>query len=98
MPSVWLLLAALPPGSVNLPQAAPGPAPAAVEAPQIPEIVTDPVLPVQDYMATTLGCWYRMRKGLIFRNEIRYDFNPDSTPFEGKHSILTAAADFIIRW
>jgi hypothetical protein len=50
------------------------------------------------YTAATVGAQYRIRKGLIFRPELRYDYNHESAPFEGKHQIFTAAADLIFRW
>jgi len=50
------------------------------------------------YTALTLGCQYRPTKWMMFRPEIRYDYNGYSRPFEGKHGILTSALDCIIRW
>jgi hypothetical protein len=50
------------------------------------------------YTAITGGLQFRLRKGMIIRPEIRYDYNSDSRPYEGKHGILTAASDLIIRW
>lgn len=50
------------------------------------------------YTAITGGAAYKFRKGLIFRPELRYDYNGEATPFEGKHDLFTATADFIVRW
>lgn len=50
------------------------------------------------YSAVTFGVQYRPRPGVIFRPEVRYDHNHESTPFEGHHGILTAGADLIFRW
>jgi hypothetical protein len=50
------------------------------------------------YTAITAGMIYKCRKGLIFRPELRYDYNGESHPFEGNHGLLTAAADVILRW
>jgi hypothetical protein len=38
-----------------------------------------------------------MRKGIIVRPELRYDFNEESRPFENKHGLFTAASDVILR-
>jgi hypothetical protein len=50
------------------------------------------------YSAWTLGLQFRLRKGIIFRPELRYDYNYHSAPFEGKHGLFTAASDVILRW
>jgi hypothetical protein len=50
------------------------------------------------YNAVTGGFQYRFRSGLILRPEIRYDYNFESAAFEGKHGLLTAAIDTIVRW
>ncbi len=50
------------------------------------------------YTAATTGLSFRPCKDIIFRPEIRYDFNNESRPFEDKHELLTAAADIILRW
>jgi hypothetical protein len=50
------------------------------------------------YQVATTGLQFRLRKGIIFRPELRYDYNAESTPFEGKHGLFTAASDVIIRW
>jgi hypothetical protein len=50
------------------------------------------------YTATTAGLNFQPRKDIIFRPEIRYDFNNESRPFEDKHGLFTAAADIILRW
>jgi hypothetical protein len=50
------------------------------------------------YTAVTVGAQYKPYKSLLIRPELRYDYNGQSTPFEGKHGIFTAALDFIVRW
>jgi hypothetical protein len=50
------------------------------------------------YTAVTAGVSFRPRKDVIFRPEIRYDYNEHSRPFEDKHGLFTAAADVILRW
>jgi hypothetical protein len=46
----------------------------------------------------TAGLSFRPVKSIIIRPEVRYDLNDESSPFEGHHGLLTAAADVIIRW
>lgn len=50
------------------------------------------------YTALTAGLSFRPCKSIILRPEVRYDYNDDSRPFEGKHGLLTATADVILRW
>jgi Putative beta-barrel porin-2, OmpL-like. bbp2 len=50
------------------------------------------------YTAVTAGVSFRPRKAIIFRPEIRCDYNDDSRPFEGKHGLFTATMDTILRW
>jgi hypothetical protein len=50
------------------------------------------------YTALTAGLNFKPRKDVIFRPELRYDYNDESRPFEGKHGLLTAATDLIVRW
>jgi hypothetical protein len=50
------------------------------------------------YTAFTAGLNYHPWKAVVFRPEIRYDYNDESRPFEGQHGLFTAAADFILRW
>jgi hypothetical protein len=50
------------------------------------------------YTAVTTGLNFQPRKSVIFRPEIRYDYNNESRPFEDNHSLLTVAADIIFRW
>jgi hypothetical protein len=35
---------------------------------------------------------------LLIRPEVRYDYNTDSRPFEGKHGVFTAAFDVVFRY
>jgi hypothetical protein len=35
---------------------------------------------------------------LLVRPEVRYDYNNDSRPYEGKHGVLTAALDVVLRF
>jgi hypothetical protein len=50
------------------------------------------------YSVITAGLSIRPRKDVIFRPELRYDYNDESRPFERNHSLFTAAADVILRW
>ncbi len=50
------------------------------------------------YTALTTGLNFQPRKDVIFRPELRYDYNSESRPFEDKHGLFTAAADVIFRW
>jgi hypothetical protein len=50
------------------------------------------------YVTPTAGVQFRLRKGIIIRPELRYDYNVQSRPFEGQHDLLTVASDMIIRW
>ena len=50
------------------------------------------------YTALTAGLSFRPRKSIIFRPEVRYDYNDDSRPYEGKHGLFTATTDVILRW
>ncbi len=50
------------------------------------------------YSTITSGVSYKPFKWLIIRPEVRYDYNSESSPFEGKHGLFTAAADLILRW
>ena len=50
------------------------------------------------YTALTTGVTFKPRPGVSFRPELRYDYNEESRPFEGKHGVATATADLILRW
>ena len=50
------------------------------------------------YTDLTLGLMFKPRKSIIFRPEIRADYNGQSRPFENKHGLFTATADVIFRW
>jgi len=50
------------------------------------------------YTAVTGGFQFRLRKDVILRPELRYDYNGQSRPFEGKHDQFLAASDLILRW
>ena len=50
------------------------------------------------YTAITAGLNFQVRREIIFRPEIRYDYNNESRPFDGHHGVFTAAADVIARW
>jgi hypothetical protein len=50
------------------------------------------------YTALTAGLNFQPRKAIIFRPELRYDYNDESRPFEGKHGLFTATTDVIVRW
>ena len=50
------------------------------------------------YTALTAGVTFKPYKSVIFRPEVRYDYNGESRPFEDKHGLFTATADVILRW
>lgn len=50
------------------------------------------------YTALTAGLAFRPVKDVLFRPEIRYDYNEESRPFEGKHGLVTADFDVVLRW
>jgi hypothetical protein len=50
------------------------------------------------YTAVTGGLQFRLTNGVIIRPELRYDYNRQSRPFEGKHDQFLAASDLILRW
>ena len=50
------------------------------------------------YTALTAGLNFQPRKAILFRPELRYDYNNESAPFEGKHGLFTATTDLILRW
>jgi hypothetical protein len=50
------------------------------------------------YTAVTMGLNYRPAKWLVLRPEVRYDYNNQSGPFEGRRGLFTATADAIVRW
>ena len=41
---------------------------------------------------------FRPVRWLQLRQELRYDYNTETAPFEGKHGLLTATSDFLVRW
>jgi hypothetical protein len=50
------------------------------------------------YTDITAGLSIKPRKDLVFRPEVRYDYNTESRPFENTHGLFTAAMDVIVRW
>jgi hypothetical protein len=50
------------------------------------------------YSAVTTGLTFKPRSAVIFRPELRYDYNDESRPFEHHHGLFTATADVIFRW
>ncbi len=50
------------------------------------------------YNAVTGGFVFRLNPSMWIRPEVRFDYNFESTPFDGKHGLLTAAIDTIVRW
>jgi hypothetical protein len=50
------------------------------------------------YTTLTAGLTFRLRRDVIIRPEIRYDYNADSRPFENRHGLFTASTDLIWRW
>jgi hypothetical protein len=41
---------------------------------------------------------FKPTKAVTIRPELRYDYNIESRPFEGRHGLITASADVILRW
>jgi hypothetical protein len=50
------------------------------------------------YTDLTIGLQFKPWKSLIFRPEVRVDYNDQSRPFEDKHALFTTAFDVIVRW
>jgi Putative beta-barrel porin-2, OmpL-like. bbp2 len=50
------------------------------------------------YAALTAGVTFKPARSVLVRPEVRYDYNADSRPFEGKHGLFTAAMDVVFRW
>jgi hypothetical protein len=50
------------------------------------------------YTTLTTGLTFKPYRSVIFRPEVRYDYNDESRPFENKHGLFTATADLILRW
>jgi hypothetical protein len=50
------------------------------------------------YVAPTVGVNFRPNKFVVLRPELRFDYNMESRPFEGKHGVGTAAVDMVVRW
>jgi Putative beta-barrel porin-2, OmpL-like. bbp2 len=50
------------------------------------------------YETVTVGLSFQPIKAVTFRPELRYDYQDESAPFEGKHWLLTASTDMIVRW
>ncbi len=50
------------------------------------------------YVAPTVGLNYKPNKFIVLRPELRFDYNTESRPFEGKHAVGTAAMDMLVRW
>lgn len=50
------------------------------------------------YTAATAGLSFQPRPAITLRPEVRYDYNGETRPFDGRHSLFTATADLIVRW
>jgi hypothetical protein len=50
------------------------------------------------YTAATAGLSFRLTRAIIFRPELRFDYNGESRPFENHHGLFTATSDVLIRW
>jgi hypothetical protein len=52
------------------------------------------------YVSPTAGIVYKPYPWLMFRQELRYDYNGASTPFDNgtRHDLVTAAMDLTVRW
>jgi Putative beta-barrel porin-2, OmpL-like. bbp2 len=50
------------------------------------------------YEDVTAGVSFQPIKAVTIRPELRYDYQDESAPFEGKHWLFTASTDVILRW
>jgi hypothetical protein len=50
------------------------------------------------YYSGTLGLQIKPFSSIMIRPEVRYDYNNDSTPFNGHHGLFTAGADVIFKF
>jgi hypothetical protein len=50
------------------------------------------------YVAPTVGVNFKPNRFIVLRPEVRFDYNTESRPFEGKHALGTAALDMLVRW
>ena len=50
------------------------------------------------YVVPTVGVNLKPNRFVVVRPEVRFDYNTESRPFEGKHALATAAADVLVRW
>ena len=50
------------------------------------------------YLAGTAGLTFKPMNSVLFRPEVRYDYNTERKPFNGHHGLCTLAADFIVKW
>lgn len=50
------------------------------------------------YTVIAAGFKYTPTRSVIFRPEVRYDYNNGSRPFSNRHGLFTASADLILRW
>jgi hypothetical protein len=50
------------------------------------------------YIVPTAGVNFKPNRFVVLRPEVRFDYNTESRPFEGKHAVGTAAMDILVRW
>lgn len=50
------------------------------------------------YSVLTTGLNFRPHRAVIIRPELRWDYNGENAPFDGRHGLFTAATDIILRW
>jgi hypothetical protein len=50
------------------------------------------------YEDVTAGVSFQPIKAVTIRPELRFDYQDESAPFEGKHWLFTASTDMILRW
>jgi hypothetical protein len=50
------------------------------------------------YEDVTAGVSFQPIKAITIRPELRFDYQDESAPFEGKHWLFTASTDVILRW
>jgi hypothetical protein len=50
------------------------------------------------YTVLTAGGTFKPRPSVLFRPELRYDYNNQSRLFENNHGLFAATSDVILRW
>jgi hypothetical protein len=50
------------------------------------------------YVAPTVGLNFRPNQFVVLRPEVRFDYNTESRPFDGRHGVVTVTTDLVVRW